>query len=82
MALPQAVSIGVFANKLSKKIVGDSQPSVARSVVATGAGAVGGAIATGAVVVGAGLVGVAAAPITVPLAVAAGGVAFIASLFD
>lgn len=79
MTIPQAVTLGVTGNEISKKITGTSDVSAGRTAVATGAGAALGAAAAGTLVV-AGVA--AAAPVTVPLAVAAGAVSFIASLFD
>ena len=79
MAIPQAIGLGVIGNQVSKKITGSSEVSAGRTVVATGAGAALGAAAAGTLVV-AGVA--AAAPITIPLAVAAGAVSFVASFFD
>ena len=79
MAIPQAVGLGVAGNQISKKVTGSSEVSAGRTVVATGAGAALGAAAAGTLVI-AGVA--AAAPITVPLAIAAGAVSFVASLFD
>ncbi|WP_119157784.1 hypothetical protein [Caldimonas tepidiphila] len=79
MTIAQAVTLGVAGNELSTKITGTSEASAARTAVATGTGAALGAAAAGTLVV-AGVA--AAAPVTVPLAVAAGAVSFIASLFD
>ncbi len=78
----KAFTIGVAANEMSKKITGTSETSISRTAVAAGTGAAMGAVASGAIVVGASVVGVAAAPITVPLAVGSAIVAGIASLFD
>lgn len=78
MMTPQAVTLGLAANELSKKITGQKHASRGRSVIATGAGAALGysaATATTAVVV-------AAAPLAIPLIAATAGVALIASLFD
>ncbi len=75
----QAFGLGVAGNEASKKITGSSETSVGRTAVATGAGAALGAAAAGTLAV----VGVAAAaPIAIPLAIASGFVAGIASLFD
>lgn len=79
MTIPQAVALGISGNEISKKITGSSDVSVGRTAVATGAGAALGAAAAGTLVV-AGVA--AAAPVTVPLAVAAGAISFVASLFD
>ena len=86
MTIPQAVALGVAGDKLGKKIAG-SEVSVGRTATSTALGAGMGAVAAGSLTVGAaavGLTGVAAvaAPIVVPLAVAAGAVSFVKSLFD
>ena len=78
MSIPQAVSLGIAGNMLSKQITGTSEVSAGRTAVATSAGTALGAVAAGTLVVA----GIASAPITVPLAVATGAVSFIASLFD
>ena len=82
MSIPQAVTVGLAGNEISKKITGTDEVSAGRTAVATGSGAALGAVAAGAVTVGAAAVGIAAAPVTVPLAVAGAVVAGIASLFD
>lgn len=78
MTIPQAVSLGMAGNELSKKITGSSEVTAARTALATGTGAALGAAAAGTLVVA----GIASAPVTVPLTLAAGAVSFIASLFD
>lgn len=79
MGIHQAVMLGVAGNEMSKEITGTNQASVGRSAVATTAGVTLGAAAAGTIA----LTGVvAAAPIMIPLAVGAGAVSFIASLFD
>ncbi|MBL1353585.1 MAG: hypothetical protein COA61_009720 [Zetaproteobacteria bacterium] len=70
--------VGLAGNEVSKKISGTSEVSVGRSVVATGSGVAIGSVASGALVVA----GVVSAPVTIPLAVAGGAIAFVASLFD
>ena len=82
MGIPQAVVIGVAANKVSKHIAGTSERSLGRTVLATGAGAAMGGVASGALVVAGAAAGVALAPVAVPLAVATAVVAGIASCFD
>lgn len=77
MTIPQAVSIGIAGDELGKQIAGD-QVSVARTATSTVLGAGLGAAAAGTVVVA----GFAAAPVVIPLAVAAGAVSFVKSLFD
>ena len=78
MTIPQAVTVGLAGNEISKKITGTSEVSVGRSAVATGAGAALGAAAAGGIAV----TGLVAAPVLVPLAVAGAAVSFVASLFD
>ena len=78
MTIPQAVGLGVAGDKLGKKIAGD-EVSVGRTVTSTAIGAGLGAAAAGGLAV-AGVA--AAAPVVVPLAVAAGAVSFVKSLFD
>ena len=87
MSIPQAIAAGLAGEKISRAITGTHQISMGRSIVATGAGALMGSISTGAVAMGAGAVGatsfaVAAAPLVVPVAVVAGVVALISSLWD
>ena len=82
MTIPQAVGVGLAGNELSKKITGTDEVSAGRTAVAAGSGAAIGAVAAGTIAVGAAAVGIAAAPITVPLAIAGGVIAGIASLFD
>ncbi|KAF7780881.1 hypothetical protein PMAN_a1988 [Pseudoalteromonas marina] len=79
MSLEKAVACGVVGNEVSKQITGSSEPSLSRTAIAVSSGAVAGATVSGAVVVG---LGVASAPVTVPLAVASGLLAGVASLFD
>lgn len=78
MSIEKAVTLGLVGNEMSKKITGTNEVSTGRSSVAVGSGTVLGATATGGLVV-AGLV---SSPIIVPVAVASGLVAGIASLFD
>ncbi|MBO7411189.1 MAG: hypothetical protein J6T92_04630 [Ottowia sp.] len=94
MSSEKSVSLGLVGERLSRTITGTDEVCVGRSAVAAGCGAALGAAATGAVTVGAtaaasvtGIAGFSAlaattAPVTVPLAVAAGAVALIRSLFD
>jgi hypothetical protein len=87
MSLEKAVTFGLAGEKLSRTITGTSDVSVGRSAVATGAGATLGAIGTGSLVVGATVAGASslaaiAAPLVVPVAVGAGVVSLIRSLFD
>ncbi|MEQ5874970.1 hypothetical protein J3455_10530 [Pseudoalteromonas sp. NFXS39] len=79
MSLNKAVTCGLVGNELSKQITGKCETSIGRTAVAVGSGAAAGAITSGAIIIGAGAV---SAPVTVPLAVAGGVIAGIASLFD
>lgn len=79
MSLNKAVTCGLVGNELSKQITGKCEASIGRTAVAVGSGASAGAITSGAIIIGAGAV---SAPVTVPLAVAGGVIAGIASLFD
>tara|TARA_B110000211_G_scaffold34072_1_gene34363 strand:+ start:22310 stop:22549 length:240 start_codon:yes stop_codon:yes gene_type:complete len=79
MSLEKAVACGAVGNEVSKQITGSSESSLSRTAIAVSSGAVAGATVSGAVVVG---LGVASAPVTVPLAVASGLLAGVASLFD
>lgn len=78
MAIEKAATLGIAANELSKRITGTDEVSVGRTTLATATGAALGATAAGTLVV----VGLASTPVTVPMAVAAGIFAGIASLFD
>jgi len=83
MSIEKAVAIGLAGNEISKKITGTDEVSAGRTTVAVGYGAVLGAAAAETIAVGAAfLVGGATAPVTVPLAIAGGVIAGIASLFD
>ncbi|TMO79976.1 hypothetical protein CWC16_10270 [Pseudoalteromonas sp. S3776] len=79
MSLNKAVSCGLVGNELSKQVTSSNDSSVSRTAVAISSGAAAGALTSGAIVIAA---GVASAPVTIPLAVAGGVVAGIASLFD
>lgn len=79
MTIKKAVAIGLSGNEVSKTLTGTSEVSVTRTAVAAGSGAVIGTLASGAVTVG---LGVVAAPAALPLAVAGGVIAGVASLFD
>ena len=82
MTITRAISAGMTGNKISKAITGTDEVSAGRTVVATGAGAACGAVTGGVVTVSAAALGIAAAPVTVPLAVASAIVAGFVSLFD
>ena len=87
MTLPQAIAFGTAGDKLSRKSPGTNEVSVTRSTIATGAGAALGAAGAGALSVGAGAVGLTAvatvaAPVAVPVAIVAGGIGLLCSLFE
>ena len=86
MTIEKAITAGLAGEKRSRAITGTSEVSAGRSAVATVSGATIAGVTTSAVVVGAEAVGLtvlatAAAPVVVPVALVAGGIAFIASLF-
>ena len=78
MTINKALSCGVAGNELSKSITGTSEVSASRTVVATGSGAAVGALVSTSAIVALGVT----APVSVPLTVASGVIAGIASLFD
>lgn len=82
MPLKKAVAVGLAGNEISKQITGTDEVSAGRTAVAVTSGAVLGVVTAGAVTVGATAAGIVLGPIAVPLAVAAGAIAGIASLFD
>ncbi len=90
MSIHKAISAGLVGNEISKKITGTDEVSAGRTAVATGSGAAVGAVSAGTITVGiaaaeaVGLVaaGTVVAPIAIPLCVAGGVIAAIASLFD
>ncbi|MDT0602540.1 hypothetical protein [Thalassotalea castellviae] len=79
MTTEKAITCGLAGNEISKSITGSSDVTASRTVVAASSGAVLGACASGAATVALGL---ASTPVTIPLVVASGLVAGIASLFD
>lgn len=87
MGIPHAITAGLAGEKLSRTLTGSNAVSAGRSAVAAGSGALLGSFATGAVAVGASTLGFTtlatfAAPVVVPVAVVAGAVGFIRSLWD
>jgi hypothetical protein len=83
----QVITAGLAGGKLSRSITGTDEVCASRSAVATGAGAFLGAASVGAVAAGATAVGATtlaafAAPVVLPVAIAAGAVGLIRSLFD
>ncbi len=87
MSYLNVVTAGLAGEKLSRTITGTAEISAGRSTVATGAGAVLGAVSSSAVAAGATAVGATtlaalAGPAVLPVAIAAGAVGLIRSLFD
>ena len=78
MTINKALTCGVAGNEISKSITGTSEVSASRTVVATSSGAAIGALVSTSAIVALGV----AAPVSVPLTVASGVIAGIASLFD
>jgi hypothetical protein len=79
MTTQKVITCGLAGNEISKSIVGSSDVTVSRTAIATSSGAILGVCASSAATVA---LGVASAPVSVPLVVASGLVAGIASLFD
>ena len=79
MNIKNAAALGLAGNEISKSVTGSSDVSTGRTVIATSSGAILGACASGAATV---VVGVASAPVAIPLALASGLIAGVASLFD
>lgn len=79
MNIKNATTLGLAGNEISKSITGSSDASPSRTAIATSSGVILGACASGAVTI---TVGAVSAPVTIPLAVASGIVAGVASLFD
>ena len=77
MSIESAVVIGASSNELSIQLTGTTESTPTRTIVAVGTGTVAGAVVSGTLVVAS----VASAPVTIPLAVASGICAGIASLF-
>lgn len=87
MTIAQAVNAGITGEKLSRTLTGTDEVCAARSAVAAGTGSAMGAASIGAVAFGASTFGVSAlatvaAPVLLPVAIAAGAVSLIRSLFD
>ena len=85
MTVHKSIIHNLTAEKLLRAITGIGKVCASRSAVTTGCGAALGAAATGvgtAAVSAIASTSLAAAPVTVPLAVATGAVALIRSLFD
>lgn len=78
MTINKAITCGIAGNEISKSITGTSETSASRTVVATGSGAAVGALVSTSAIVALGVT----APVAVPLTVASGVIAGIASLFD
>ena len=87
MTIFQAVTAGLTGEKLSRTITGTSEVSAGRSAIATGSGAgLGYLVASGTAIgleaVGLTTVATVAAPVIAPVALLAGGIALVRSLFD
>ena len=87
MTIAQAVTAGLAGEKLSRTLTGTDEVSAGRTAVATGSGALLGGVATGAVASGAAALGftalaAAAAPAALTVAVGAGVIAGIRSLWE
>lgn len=85
--IEKALPAGLAGERLSRTITGSNEASVGRSVIATGSGAGLGYLAATGVAIGSEAVGIMtaatlAAPAIVPVAVLAGGIALVRSLFD
>lgn len=78
MSVHKAIACGMAGNELSKQITGTTEVTPGRTAVATTSGAVLGAVVSGGAI---GL-GVVAGPVLMPLTLASGLVAGIASLYD
>ena len=85
--IDKALPAGLAGEKLSRTITGTSEVSAGRSAIATGSGAgLGYLVASGAAIgleaVGLTAAATVAAPVIAPVAVLAGGIALLRSLFD
>lgn len=78
MATFKAIGLGIQGNEIPQTTTGTSEVSGSRTALATGAGATLGAMTAGGLLTAS----IVAAPIAVPLSVAAGTVSLLASLFD
>lgn len=79
MNIKNAATLGLTGNEISKTVTGSSEVSPSRTAIATTSGAILGVCASGAATI---TLGAISAPVTVPLAVASGLIAGVASLFD
>ena len=85
--IDKALPAGLAGEKLSRTITGTSEVSAGRSAIATGSGAgLGYLVASGAAIgleaVGLTEAATVAAPVIAPVALLAGGIALVRSLFD
>lgn len=85
--IDKALPAGLAGEKLSRTITGTSEVSTGRSAIATGSGGGLGYLAASSAVIGLEAVGftaaaTVAAPLIVPVAIFAGGIALVRSLFD
>ena len=79
MTIKNATALGLAGNEISKCITGTSEVSPGRTVVATSSGAILGVCISSTATMA---IGAVSAPVIVPLALASGLVAGVASLFD
>lgn len=87
MTLLQAAAVGIATDKMARKITRTNKVSVTRSAVATGSSSLMAGLGTSTVVVGAELAGAtaptaAAAPVIIPVSIAAGAIGLLCSLFE
>lgn len=85
--IDKALPAGLAGEKLSRAITGTNDVSAGRSTIAAGSGAgLGYLVASGAAIgleaIGLTTVATVAAPVIMPVAVLAGGIALVRSLFD
>lgn len=85
--IDKALPAGLAGEKLSRTITGTNEVSAGRSTIAAGSGAGLGYLAASGTAIGLEAVGLTtvaavASPVIVPVAVLAGGIALVRSLFD
>ena len=85
--IDKALPAGLAGEKLSRTITGTSEVSAGRSAIATGSGAGLGYLVASVTAIGLEAVGLTAAatvaaPVIAPVALLAGGIALVRSLFD
>lgn len=87
MTPPHAIAFGTAGDKLSRKITRTNKVSATRSTIAAGSSSLMAGLGTGTIVVGAELAGATAlatvtAPVVIPVAIAAGAIGLLCSLFE